>query len=189
MNLSAGAITDLSSVISGLLVLFTLLFLTPLLYHLPQAVLAAVIMLAVVGLINFGAIRHAWRTQRHDGTAAIRYDGSLEFMNAAHFEDVILQARADYPEAKTILVVGDGINSIDATGEDKIRQAALNLRAADVTLAFTSLKKPVREIFARAGLAELIGNENLFDSRGLALQTLQAVSTDDATTEATNDTR
>ncbi len=70
VNLDAGAVTGLSSVISGLLVLLTLLFLTGLLYHLPQAVLAAVIMMAVAGLINFGAIRHAWQTHRHDGIAA-----------------------------------------------------------------------------------------------------------------------
>ncbi len=50
---------------------------------------------------------------------AVRYDGSLDFMGAVHFEKVILLARANYPKAKAILV-GDGINSIDATGEDKI---------------------------------------------------------------------
>jgi SulP family sulfate permease len=37
----------------------TLLFLTPLLYHLPQATLAAVIMMAVVSLVNFEALWHA----------------------------------------------------------------------------------------------------------------------------------
>ncbi|WP_124948359.1 SulP family inorganic anion transporter, partial [Sulfurirhabdus autotrophica] len=204
VNIGAGAVTGLSSVFSGLLVLITLLFLTPLLYHLPQAVLAAIIMLAVIGLINFKAMHHAWKTQHHDGTAAIvtfiatlffaphldmgilvgagvaislfmlrqmepravilgrlqdgrlgdikthhvtpvssnfvalRYDGSLDFVNAVHFEDVILKARADYPDAKAILVVGEGINSIDASGEEKIREITQYLKAANVTLAFSS---------------------------------------------------
>ncbi len=71
VNLNAGAMTGLSSVLSGLLVLVTLLFLTGLLYHLPQAVLAAVIMLAVTGLINFKALWHAWQTHGHDGIAAL----------------------------------------------------------------------------------------------------------------------
>ncbi len=71
VNLNAGAVTGLSSVFSGLLVLVTLLFLTPLLYHLPQSVLAAVIMLAVVSLINFKALLHAWQIHRHDGLAAV----------------------------------------------------------------------------------------------------------------------
>ncbi len=71
VNLAAGAVTALSSVFSGLLVLVTLLFLTPLLYHLPQAVLAAVIMLAVVSLVNIKALVHAWQIHRHDGLAAV----------------------------------------------------------------------------------------------------------------------
>ena len=70
VNFNSGAVTGLSSVFTGLLVLITLLFFTSLLYHLPQAVLAAIIMLAVAGLINFRAIIHAWQTHKHDGAAA-----------------------------------------------------------------------------------------------------------------------
>lgn len=105
---------------------------------------------------------------------ALRYDGSLDFMSAAHFEDVILQARVDYPEATVILVVGRGINSIDASGEEKIREIAKYLREANVTLAFSSLKTPVRDTFDRAGLTPVVGDENLFGSSEAALQTLQA---------------
>jgi SulP family sulfate permease len=70
VNLAAGAVSGFSSVVAGGLVLVTLLAFTPLLYHLPQSVLAAVIMMAVVSLVNFGAMRHAWRVHRHDGVAA-----------------------------------------------------------------------------------------------------------------------
>jgi len=71
VNLAAGAVTGLSSVVTGVIVLITLLLFTPLLYHLPQAVLAAVIMMAVVNLVNFRAIGHAWRAHRHDGIASV----------------------------------------------------------------------------------------------------------------------
>lgn len=71
VNLASGAVTGMSSVFTGIIVLGTLLALTPLLYHLPQAVLAAVIMMAVVNLVNFNAIRHAWHAHRHDGAAAL----------------------------------------------------------------------------------------------------------------------
>ncbi|MDD5177059.1 MAG: SulP family inorganic anion transporter [Sterolibacterium sp.] len=71
VNLNAGALTGFSSIVTGVFVLLTLLFLTPLLYHLPQSVLAAVIIMSVIGLINFGAIKHAWLASRHDGIAAI----------------------------------------------------------------------------------------------------------------------
>lgn len=71
VNFAAGARTGFSSVVTGLLVALTLLFLTPLLYHLPQATLAAVIIVAVISLIKFAPIRHAWKVEPHDGIVAV----------------------------------------------------------------------------------------------------------------------
>nr|WP_320010182.1 SulP family inorganic anion transporter [uncultured Desulfobulbus sp.] len=71
VNLQAGAVTGISSVITSIMVVITLLFLTPLLYHLPQAVLAAVIMMAVIGLVNTKGFVHAWKAQKHDGIISV----------------------------------------------------------------------------------------------------------------------
>ena len=71
VNINAGAMTGVSSVITGAVVGITLLWLTPLLYHLPQATLAAVIIMAVINLIKFKPIVHAWKAQPHDGAVAV----------------------------------------------------------------------------------------------------------------------
>jgi len=71
VNLQAGAVTGLSSVITSLMVIITLLFFTPLLYHLPQAVLASVIMMAVIGLVNVSGFIHAWKAQWYDGLISV----------------------------------------------------------------------------------------------------------------------
>ncbi len=71
VNLQAGAVSGLSSVIASLAVVATLFFFTPLLYHLPQSVLAAIIMVAVAGLINARGFIHAWRAQWYDGAISI----------------------------------------------------------------------------------------------------------------------
>lgn len=71
VNLQAGALTGLSSVFTSLAVVIALLFFTPLLYHLPQAVLAAVIMMAVIGLVNVSGFVHAWKAQWYDGAISI----------------------------------------------------------------------------------------------------------------------
>jgi len=71
VNFSANAKTGWSSIITGLIVAATLLFLTPLLYHLPQATLAAVIMAAVINLIKFSPIKHAWKVHPHDGFVGV----------------------------------------------------------------------------------------------------------------------
>jgi SulP family sulfate permease len=71
VNLQAGAVSGISSVVTSLMVVLTLFFFTPLLYHLPQATLAAVIMMAVIGLLNVKGFAHAWKAQWYDGVIAI----------------------------------------------------------------------------------------------------------------------
>lgn len=244
-----GARTGLFAVISALAVMLVLLFFTPYLYHLPQAVLAVIVMLAVFNLIKIRPLIMAWKVDRigaltgvvtfaatllmapaiangvllgvgltvmsllvrqmkphaailgrmPDGSLSdmkahglppiskhfvtLRYDGSLDFLNAAHFEEAILRAHTEFPAAKAILVVGNGINSIDASGEEKIREIAQYIRKANVTLAFSSLKQPVRETFYRAELPRFLGEENLFNTRQAAVEALEARYGNKAATE------
>jgi SulP family sulfate permease len=71
VNIQSGAVTGMSSVFTSGVVVIALLFLTPLLYYLPQSVLAAIIMMAVVGLINVQGFVHIWQAQKYDGVIAI----------------------------------------------------------------------------------------------------------------------
>lgn len=239
VNLNAGARTGMSSVFAGVIVLLTLMFLTPLLYHLPQAVLAAVIMLAVIGLINFKAIRHAWRIHKHDGIAsavtftatlifaphldngimvgaglavllylyrtmtprvailgrfhdgtlrdakvhnlpvsenivAMRYDGSLYFANVSYFEDAILEAVSNNPRAKHLVIVANGINQLDASGNEVIHHVVERLRANGIRMVFSGLKKQVIDVMHHSGLYDYIGQENIFPDEDKALESIYA---------------
>lgn len=66
VNDQSGANTGLSSVISAVLIILTLLFLTSLFYFLPKAILAAIIIVAVAGLVDVKEARHLWKTDRRD---------------------------------------------------------------------------------------------------------------------------
>jgi SulP family sulfate permease len=66
INDQSGANTGLASIISALLIVLTLLFLTPLFYFLPKAILASVIMVAVFGLIDVKEARHLWKANKTD---------------------------------------------------------------------------------------------------------------------------
>ncbi|NRB51946.1 MAG: solute carrier family 26 protein [Saprospiraceae bacterium] len=66
INDQAGAKTGLASVFSAALIVLTLLFLTPLFYFLPKAILASVIMVAVFGLIDVKEAKHLWKADRSD---------------------------------------------------------------------------------------------------------------------------
>jgi SulP family sulfate permease len=235
VNINAGALTGMASVFTGLFVLLTLLFLTPLLYHLPQSVLAAVIIMAVIGLINFRAIKHAWLANKHDGIAAavtfvatlafaphldngimvgvglavglylyrtmsprvailsrfpdgtlrdaevghqpasplvtaVRFDGRLYFANVAYFEDAILEAAATNPQAVYLLVVGDGINELDASGEEVIRHLVDRLNNIGVVMLFAGMKKQVVDVMSATGLYAMIGERRFFASAEQALE-------------------
>lgn len=69
VNFSAGANTGLASMITGLLVALTVVFLTPLFYFLPQTCLAAIIITAVYKLIDLGHLGRLWAYDRADALA------------------------------------------------------------------------------------------------------------------------
>jgi len=234
----AGARTGFFAIVSAAGVVLVMLFLTQYFYHLPQPVLAAIVMSAVFGLLDFKTLRHSWRVRRSDGVVGsltflatllmapqlangvlvgvvltilmflhgvmqprsevlgltrsgslagaashdlppisehyvvLRFDASLVFINSAFFEQAVMKAISQFPQAKAVLVMGDGINRIDATGEEKLRALAADLKIAGVTLMFSGLKKQVREAMTRAGLDEAIGYENIFPGRDSALKAL-----------------
>ena len=66
INHYTGARSGLSSVISALIVALSLIFLTPLFYFIPKAVLAAVIVIAVAGLIDHKHALYLWKVKRRE---------------------------------------------------------------------------------------------------------------------------
>jgi SulP family sulfate permease len=66
VNNDAGAKTTLSSIFSAILIVLTLLFFTGLFYNLPSAILAAVVLVAVSGLIDFKEPVHLWHKDKAD---------------------------------------------------------------------------------------------------------------------------
>ncbi|ORU91645.1 MAG: sodium-independent anion transporter [Cycloclasticus sp. symbiont of Bathymodiolus heckerae] len=66
VNFSAGANSPLASIITAGLVALTLIALTPLFFFLPKAALGAIIILAVLPLIDTHTLKHAWNYDRAD---------------------------------------------------------------------------------------------------------------------------
>ena len=230
VNISAGAATGFSSVVTGAVVGITLLFLTPLLYHLPQATLAAVIMMAVINLVKIRPIIDAWKVQPHDGIVAIvtflltlivaphletgivvgvilslglflfrtmrpniavlsrhtdgtlrdaevakletcdnisliRFDGPLYFANTGFFVDTILDRVAKKPDLKFVVIDAEGINEVDATGEEMLNELVTRLESLGIELLMARVKKPVMDILKRSGFVEHWGRDKFFRLR------------------------
>lgn len=78
VNDQGGAKTPLSLVVACGTLALCLLFLTNLVHDLPKAVLAAIVLVAVAGLINLREMKHLWRVSRFEfGVAMIAFAGVL----------------------------------------------------------------------------------------------------------------
>ncbi len=234
VNLQAGAVSGMSSVITTLMVVIVLLLFTPLLYHLPQAVLAAVIMMAVIGLVNASGFIHAWKAQWYDGAisiisftctlafaphlekgieigvalsllvflyksmrptvaslsrheddslrdamtfglkecehiAVVRFDGPLFFANASFLEDQIMDRMARIKNLKHILIVFNGINDMDASGEEALSLTIDRCRAAGVDISLSGVNESVMAVFKRTHLLERIGRDHIYPTMEKAI--------------------
>ncbi|MBU3947346.1 MAG: STAS domain-containing protein [Proteobacteria bacterium] len=227
VNLQAGAVTGLSSVFTSMTVLITLMFFTPLLYYLPQSVLAAVIMMAVMGLINVSGFIHSMKAKWYDGTISIisfictlafaphldkgimvgvvlslcvflynsmrpkvaslslhddealrdstvfglkqchhidmvRFDGPLFFANASYLEDQITDRLMNKKDLKHIVIVCNGINDIDASGEETLSLVVERTRSGGVDISFSGVNETVMKVFKRTHLLEKIGEDHIY---------------------------
>jgi anti-anti-sigma factor len=219
------------------MVVIVLLFFTPLLYHLPQAVLAAVIMMAVIGLINVSGFIHAWHAQWYDGAISIiafvatlafaphldkgimigvvlslivflyksmrptvvslaraedkalrcvithglkecsyismvRFDGPLFFANASYLEDKITEIMRNKKNLRHIIIVANGINDIDASGEEALSLLVDRVRSASVDISLSGVNESVMKVFRRTHLKEKIGDDHLFPTMERAIGTI-----------------
>ncbi|WZZ81439.1 hypothetical protein YC2023_102011 [Brassica napus] len=66
VNFNAGCKTAVSNIVMAIAVMFTLLFLTPFFYYTPLVVLSSIIMVAMLGLIDYQAAIHLWKVDKFD---------------------------------------------------------------------------------------------------------------------------
>ncbi len=71
VNESSGAKTPLSGLFAAVIILFITLFLSGLLYNLPQPVLAAIVLVAVAGLFKVEAMKRLWKFYRPEFVVAM----------------------------------------------------------------------------------------------------------------------
>ncbi len=69
VNFEAGAETPAAGAFTAVGIALATMFLTPLLFFLPKATLAATIIVAVLSLVDLGALKHTWHYSRADGAA------------------------------------------------------------------------------------------------------------------------
>ena len=104
---------------------------------------------------------------------AMRFDGSLYFANVAYFEDSVLELVAAKPDAKYLLVVGDAINQLDASGEEVVHHLVDRMRENGIEIVFSGLKKQVLDVMRATGLFDKISQANIFATEDQAIAAIQ----------------
>ncbi len=80
INDEAGGKTTVSSIITAVMVLLSVLFLTSFFHYIPKAVLAAIILVSVFGLINYSEAKYLFKLRRRDFIVmTITFFGTLIF--------------------------------------------------------------------------------------------------------------
>lgn len=71
VNFEAGAQTPMAGALTALGIAITVMFFTPLFHTLPRAVLAATIIVAILTLVDFSALKRTWRYSKQDAFASL----------------------------------------------------------------------------------------------------------------------
>ncbi len=143
----SGGRTQMASILTALMVVLTLLALTPLFYYLPDAALAAVIVVAVYKLLDLREARHIFRVRGSDGlTLLITFSATLLFgveqgiLAGAAFSLLAFLRRTAYPEITELGYVEeeDAFLGLRSHPEAKTFPEALILRF-DARLYFANI--------------------------------------------------
>jgi len=123
----------------------------------------------------------------HPQIAAIRYDGQLYFANVNYFEESIMYLVSSDPDLTNIIVLGDGINGLDASGVEMMKNLLESLQKNNVTLSFCNVKAGVLSVMERTGLLDLIDIENFYPSPQDAIKNIEEKLQADAATPVEGD--
>lgn len=94
----------------------------------------------------------------------VRFDGRLYFANVSYFEDTIRELCQRFPQAKYIAIGCSGVNAIDASGEEMLRDLCAQLKESGVELLFIRMKHQVFDVLERSGFVQEFGKDRMFRS-------------------------
>ena len=95
------------------------------------------------------------------GVTVLRLDGGLFFATADALEDRIREVAMSAPGVTGIVLDCGGMDFIDSQGSAKMREILRLTEQTGVTLRLARLKPAVREVLARDGVLDRIGDDNI----------------------------
>jgi SulP family sulfate permease len=113
----------------------------------------------------------------------IRYNGSLFFANVSYLEKTILDVVSSMPELRHIIIVANGINELDASGEDMLSTLIDRLRGQGYDISLTGTNDHVMDTMKRTYLYYKIGENNMYRNVAKALEAIHEKAHEDTDEE------
>jgi MFS superfamily sulfate permease-like transporter len=114
----------------------------------------------------------------------VRFDGPLFFANASYLEDQINLRMQSKPKLRHIHLVANGINDIDASGEESLSLLVDRVRSAGLGITFSGVNEAVIKVFRRTHLMEKIGGQCVFATMEKAICAIHEQTYRDGAEEA-----
>jgi len=158
VNDTAGARTPLASIITALLVLVSIVFFTPLFTNLPKAALGAIIIVAVINLIDIAEMRHIATVKRSDtigmgvafiGTLAVGIE--LGILIAVVASMLVVFARMSRPHTAVLGRIPDTTSYRNIIRfPEAVQAAGVRVIRIDAALSFVNSQYVKRLLLAEA---------------------------------------
>jgi len=99
------------------------------------------------------------------GQLVFRFDASLFFASANHFEEALM-ARINSAEepVREVLIDAETINLIDSTATEMLVKLQSDLKTKGIALAFSRVRDPVKDKMGLAGVVDVVGAEHFYDT-------------------------
>jgi anti-anti-sigma factor len=104
--------------------------------------------------------------------ALVRFDGPLFFANASYLEDKITEIISSKKDLNHILIVANGINDIDSSGEETLSMLVDRVRSNGIDLSMSGVNESVMEVFGRTHFLAKIGKDHLFPTMEKGITTI-----------------
>jgi len=102
----------------------------------------------------------------------IRFESSLSMISIQAFENAIYDQVKRFGQPPTLMICGQPINDIDASGVKALKRLVLQLREEGTLLVFYGLNRPIVKTFVRTGLDDILGPTYLFTDYHSAMEFL-----------------
>jgi MFS superfamily sulfate permease-like transporter len=102
--------------------------------------------------------------------ALVRFDAPLFFANASFLEDQITDRMQAKKDLKHVVIVANGINDIDASGEETLSLLVDRIRSAGVDVSLSGVNESVMKVLKRTHLDVKIGEDHIFATMERAIE-------------------